>query len=116
MTRKKFLRRDSVRYSKLGKNRKKLKKWRRPKGRDNKMRENRKGYPRIVSIGYKSQKSRDPKPILIHNENEFKNLTKNTPIILAKLGAKKKLELIKKASELNLNVLNIKGGYRNEAR
>lgn len=112
MTRKEFIRRDLVRYSKLGKNRKKLRKWRRPKGRDNKMREKRKGYPKTVSIGYKSQKSGHQKPILIHNENEFKNLTKNTPIILAKLGAKKKIHFIKKASELNLNILNVKGAKK----
>ena len=36
---KNFLRVDSARYSKLGKGRRKLQKWRKPKGRDNKMRE-----------------------------------------------------------------------------
>ena len=39
---KKFLRRDSVRFSKIGKNRKKIQKWRKPKGRDSKMRLKRK--------------------------------------------------------------------------
>ena len=49
----KFLRRTWSRYSKLGKQRKKKQIWKAPKGRDNKMREKRKGYPAVVSIGYK---------------------------------------------------------------
>ena len=51
----KFLRRISNRYSKLGKRRKKKQIWRRPTGRDNKMRERRKGYPARVSVGYKGE-------------------------------------------------------------
>ena len=105
MIRKKFQRRDTVRYSKLGKNRKKLQKWRKPKGRDNKMREKRKGYPKSPSIGYKKPAS--IKQILVYNLKDLNSVDKKKPVILAKVGAKKKLELIKKASELQLNILNI---------
>ena len=103
-----FLRRDTVRFSKLGKNRKKLQKWRKPKGRDNKMREKRKGYPKVVSIGYKKPASQ--KPLLIQNLSDLTKADKSKSIILANLGAKKKLELIKKAQELKLTILNIPGG------
>ena len=48
---KKFLRRTWDRYSKLGKGRKKLQKWRKPSGRDNKIREKKKGHSRLVDIG-----------------------------------------------------------------
>ena len=56
MPKKKFLRRIWKRYSKLGRKRKKEQKWRRPKGRDNKMREKRRGYPITVRIGYRGEK------------------------------------------------------------
>jgi ribosomal protein L32E len=42
MAKRKFLRRIWSRYSKLGKKRKKKQVWRKPRGRDNKMREKRK--------------------------------------------------------------------------
>jgi len=57
---KKFLRRTWNRYTKLGRKRKKKQKWRRPTGRDNKMREKRRGYPKIVSVGYKNSGKEKP--------------------------------------------------------
>ena len=117
---KKFVRRDASRYSKIGKNRKKLQKWKKPKGRDNKMRLKRKSYPAVVSIGYKKPKKEsgkidNKKIVLVHNLKELKNLDKNSIAILAKIGAKKKLELIKKASELKIKILNL-GNRKNETK
>jgi large subunit ribosomal protein L32e len=107
---KQFLRRDSSRFSKLGKNRKKLQKWRRPKGRDNQMRLQRAGYPKTVSIGYKkSSKDLSLPSKLIHNLTGLENLKKGAQIIIAKIGAKKKLEVIKKAESLGLLVKNLGG-------
>ena len=104
----KFLRQDYMRHLKLGKNRKKLQKWRKPKGRHSKMREKRKGYPISPSIGYKSQKV--VTQIIINNLNELKNLNEKNPIIIAKkVGAKKKIEIIKLAQERNIKILNVKG-------
>ena len=54
--RKKFLRGKWRTYSKLGKGRKKKQKYRKPKGRDNKIRERKKGNPKKVEVGYKKQK------------------------------------------------------------
>jgi len=122
MTRKKFIRTDSNRYSKLGRNRKKLQKWRRPKGRDNKIREKRFGYPKLVSVGYKSPveksgKIQDRYPLLIYNINDLDRVgkTDNTIIIIGKVGAKKKLEIIKKAVDMNLKIFNVSGGNKNAA-
>ena len=53
---KKFLRRTGNKLVKLGKGRPKKQVWRSPKGRDNKMREKRKGYAAVVSIGYGTKK------------------------------------------------------------
>ncbi len=44
MKKKKFLRRNWNKYKRIGKGNKKKQKWRKPRGRDNKMREKRRGY------------------------------------------------------------------------
>jgi large subunit ribosomal protein L32e len=109
----KFMRRDTKRYSKLGKNRKKLQKWRRPKGRDNKMRLKRRGYPACPSVGYRSpKKNRAVIPIQIHNVKQLEALKKNESIIIARVGAKKKIDIIKKSREMNLKILNLKGAEK----
>lgn len=111
MTKKRFLRRDSVKFSRLGKNRKKLQKWRKAKGRDSQMRLKRRGYPKSPSIGYKS-KSVIINP-LIENLAQLEKINKNSSIIIAKkVGAKKRLDIIKKALSLNLKILNVKGEQR----
>lgn len=112
---KKFVRQESVRYSKLGKRRKKLQKWKRPKGRDSKMRLKRKSRPATVSVGYKNAKKESGKikglsPVLVHNLKELDKAGKNSIIIIAKIGAKKKMELIKSAEEKKIKILNVKEG------
>ena len=114
---KEFVRRDMSRFSKLGKNRKKLQSWRKPKGRDNKMRLKRKSYPSVVSVGYKTSKKESGKvnglfPVLVHNLKELESLGKDSAAVIAKVGAKKKLELIKKADELKIKILNVKQGAK----
>ena len=73
---KKFLRRDTKRYLKLGKRRKKKQSWRKPTGRDNKMREKRKSYPKVVSIGYK-QSNKIRRKIMKNGKIIIKNLDDN---------------------------------------
>jgi len=101
---KKFLRRTSDRFSKLGRKRKKKQKWRKPTGRDNKMREKRKGYPKTVNIGYKNPVKE--KPILVKNISELEKV-KDKKIIIGKVGKKKKIEIAKKAKEMNLQISNL---------
>jgi len=103
---KKFLRRDSARHSQFGKRRKKMLKWKKPNGRDNKMREKRRGYPKIVSIGYKNKKQKEIIKI-IRNIKDLKKIKKGELIILGNIGKKKKIEIIKKANSENLEFLNI---------
>ena len=114
----KFLRQDTSRYSKIGKNRKKLQKWRKPKGRHSKMRNKRKSYPASPSIGYKSSRKEIGKidnlyPKIVNNLEELNSVTKEHIVILSsKLGAKKKLTLIKRASELNIPIENLSSGVK----
>jgi large subunit ribosomal protein L32e len=106
-----FLRRAWYKYSKLGKRRKKKQKWRRPNGRDNKMREKKKGYASVVSVGYKNSKKQNSlidnkKTIIIKNLEELKK-TKNKTIIIGKIGKKKKIEIAKFAKEHNKKIHNL---------
>ena len=107
----KFLRRISSRYSRLGKKRKKKQTWRNPTGRHNKMREKRKGYPVIVSIGYRTDKSsrgkiRGKKPVRIMNIKDLNRVGKNDIAVIGKVGKKKKIEVIKTAKEKNITIAN----------
>jgi len=108
----KFLRRAWNEYSKLGKNRKKKQTWRKPTGRDNKMRDKRRGYGASVTIGYSSDKStkgkiKEKTPILVNSLTELLQIDKNQIAILGKVGARKKLEMIKTAGEKNIEVANV---------
>lgn len=107
-----FLRRTSVRLSKLGKRRKKKQVWRRPTGRDNKMREQRRGKPPIVSIGYSTNKKtkgkiKEKTPVFVKNTKELEKIGKQNIIILGNVGKKKKIEIVKKANELGLEIANL---------
>ena len=108
----KFIRRIWSRYSKLGKRKKKKQVWRKPTGRDNKMREKRRGYPTVVSIGYSKSKKIKGKilgkePITISNIKDLEKVKKNQITILGRMGKKKKIELSKKAKEKGLEIYNL---------
>lgn len=115
MTRK-FLRTDYMRYSRLGKKRKKLQVWRRARGKHSKIRRKRFGYPVMPTVGYMTArkdagKIDGLKPLLVHNLNELSQADKNSIVILARVGAKKKIELMKKAEEMKIKICNA-GGKR----
>jgi ribosomal protein L32E len=108
----KFLRRTWSRYSKLGKGRKKLQKWRRPTGRDNKMREGKKGHPKTVSIGYKKEEKVKRKNnelrITLMNLNDLKKVKKDMEVIIGHIGKRKKIEIAKKAASMKIIIKNFK--------
>jgi len=109
---KKFLRRDVTRFSKFGNGRGKKAKWRKPTGRDNKMRETRKGRPVIVSIGYRTikklrEKLNEKTPVKIMNLKDLEKIKKNEIGIVGKIGMKKKIEIAKKAKELKIELKNV---------
>ncbi|HKL23294.1 MAG TPA: eL32 family ribosomal protein [Candidatus Nanoarchaeia archaeon] len=108
----KFLRRDVNRFAKFGKGRGKKATWRKPKGRDNKMREKRKGYPAVVSVGYRKNKNlrgtiKEKSPIEIMNVNDLKKMGKENIGIVGNVGKKKKIEIVKKAYEMKIELKNI---------
>ncbi|MEA3329770.1 MAG: eL32 family ribosomal protein [Nanoarchaeota archaeon] len=108
----KFLRRNTKSYSRLGRKRKKLQKWRKPKGRDNKMRLREKGYPRTVELGYKQSEDSRGKiggKLIVKVENlaGFKKAGKDKIIILTKMGKKKKIGIAKFAKEQGIKIKNL---------
>ena len=103
-----FVRQESWRYDRLAPN------WRRPKGKDNKMRKQVSGVPRLAKVGYKGpRKSRGLHPsgyndILIFN---LKDLTKIDPKVDAvriahTVGNKKRIEIVTEATKLKMKILN----------
>ncbi len=118
---KKFIRQDSFRHFKLGRNRRK-KKWRRPTGRHSKMRKQRKSYPASPTVGYKRIRKDIGRinnfiPLLINNLKDLERATKDNIIVVSsRLGARKRMEVIKKADEMKLKIFNIWGKIgKNEA-
>ena len=88
--------------------------WRRPRGRHSKQRKHLKYRPPTARIGYASPKKvRNLHPSgfkerIINNTKEFENIDKKTEAIkiAGKVGKKKRMEIIQKADEMGIRVLN----------
>lgn len=104
----KFIRQESWRYDRLAEN------WRKPKGKDNKMRKQKSGMPAIVKIGYGGPKiARGLHPSgytdnIVHNVVEVTKLDpkKDAARIAHTVGKRKRIEIIAKASQIGIKVLN----------
>jgi large subunit ribosomal protein L32e len=107
-SRPKFVRQESWRYVRLSES------WRRPKGKDNKMRLQVSGVPRRVKVGYRGPKvSRGLHPSgytdnLVFNRNDLMRLDpkKDAARMGHAVGKRKRIEIITKASELGIKILN----------
>ena len=107
-----FIRRSWTRFSRLGKNRKKKQVWRRAKGRHNKIREKRKGYPIKVMVGFKKKREdrnllENKTAVLIKNLKELRAIKKNEIAVIGKIGNKKRIEILKTAREKGIPISNI---------
>ena len=105
----KFVREEAHRRKRLSKS------WRKPKGFHSKMRLRKAGKPKRVAIGYRAPKETrglnkfDSYSIKVSNLMDLGKV-KSTDFVLldSKLGAKKKILIIKKAIELKLRIINLK--------
>jgi len=109
---KKFIRRGWYRYSKLGLRKKKKQIWRRPTGRHNKMREKKRGFPPVVSIGYGKDrkiknKIENKKLVRIMNAKELLKVKNDEYVIIGKIGNKKKIEIAKLVKDKKIKILNL---------
>ncbi len=105
-----FLREEWFRYKRIPKN------WRRPDGITSKMRINLKYRPSKVRVGFRGPKEvRGLHPsgfeeVMIYNVADLKNIDpeKQAARIGGTVGTKKRLEIAKKAEELEIRVLNMR--------
>jgi len=103
-----FVRQESWRYKRIKES------WRRPRGIDSKMRLEVKGWPKRVKVGYRGPKlarglhPTGKKEVLIHNVKELEALNPKEEVarIASSVGKKKRMEILKKAKELGIKVLN----------
>lgn len=103
-----FVRAESWRYTRLKEN------WRRPKGIDNKVRKHVLGWPKSPRIGYRGPKaSRGLHPsgykeVLVRNVDELNKISSETTAvrIAHTVGMQKRREILVKARDLNIRVLN----------
>ncbi|MDO8467761.1 MAG: eL32 family ribosomal protein [Nanoarchaeota archaeon] len=108
----KFLRRAWQNTSATGRGRKKKQVWRRPTGRHNKMRDNKRGKPATVNVGYRSDKKfrekiNEQNSIQINNLKDLEKAGKDQILVIGKIGKKKKLEILKKVKEKGLQIFNV---------
>jgi len=108
----KFRRVDSHKYSKLGVRRRNKQKYRKPTGRDNKIRLNLAGRLKKVKIGFRSAKEtrgmvKQMEPIIIRNIEDLKKINEKAIGILGKVGNKKRKEIAEYVLKNNVKILNL---------
>jgi len=106
-----FLRRDWYKKIKFGKGVKKNQKWRAAKGRQNKTRLGLRGYGVRPKVGYGEENEQKNtvnghNPIIIQNCKDLETLKSGSGILIANVGLKKRKEIIAKANEKKLVILN----------
>lgn len=106
----KFLRVDWHKKIRLGKGVKKNQKWHGAKGRQNKLRLGTAGHTRRPKVGWSSEaKVRGfiggVEAVRVENVKMLEGL-KNVGIVIGKVGVKKRAEIVKKAGEMKLPILN----------
>lgn len=90
-------------------------KWRRPKGKGNKDRKNRKGHIGMIQVGYGSPKevkglNKDGlQEIIVYNIEGLKTITKGQVAVIARtVGAKKRLGILDEAKKSKIAIANVK--------
>ena len=107
----KFLRVDWHKQIKLGKGVKKNLKWHGAKGRHNKLRLNRKGRMQRPKVGWGAENIvkgfiEGMEAVRVENLKDLEGVKKGQGILIAKVGAKKRTEILTKANEMKLKILN----------
>ncbi len=105
-----FVSQESWKHIRLGRNAK----WKRPRGHSSKTRKELKGRLPVVKVGYRGPKDvRDYHPCgapeaLVHAPKDLEDIDEDVVVRIGSIGTKKKIEVLKKALEKGLKVLNPK--------
>ncbi len=107
-----FMRMDEWRFIRIARK----DSWRRPKGLDNKIRKEIKGYPPRVKVGYRTPKDvRGLHPsgfieVLVYRPQDLESLdpSKHAIRIAHTVGKKKRIEIIKEAIKRGFKILNLR--------
>ena len=107
----KFVRQESWRYGRIHPE------WRKPKGIDSKMRRQDKGWPALVRVGYRGPaEARGLHPsghfeAMVHRVGDLEGLVPGRDVarIGSTVGAKKREQILARATELGLRVVNPTG-------
>ena len=107
----KFLRTDWHKKIKLGMGVKKNLKWHGAKGRQNKLRLGRKGKMQRPKVGWGAPKGirnliLGISAVRVENVKDLESVGKGAGIIIARVGEKKRKEIVKKANETGIIILN----------
>lgn len=110
-----FARQESWRYKRVKSS------WRRPRGRDSRMRKKDAGWPKSVEIGYRTPKkirgfhSSGFEEVIVNNPKDLEKINSTKVIRIGRtVGLKKRLIIIERAKELNLHILNPRGVGKDE--
>ncbi len=103
-----FVRQESWRYIRV------KERWRRPRGKDSKMRLGMRGWPRIVKVGYKrSRKERGLHPsgleeIIVRRPADLEKINAKTQIVKIShtVGERNRIAIMERAQALELTVAN----------
>ena len=98
-----FLRKDWHKKIKLGSKIKKKRKWRNPVGISNKIRKSFKGHSRKPKIGWGSSEKNNV--VRVENLKQLQGF-KGKEILIGSIGKKKRDEIVKKANEMKIKILN----------
>jgi len=104
----KFLRTDWHKKIRLGRGLKKKQKWHGAKGRQNKLRLNRKGRMQRPKVGWgacRDFKDQDS-GVRIMNVGDLAGIKKGCGIVIGSVGLKSRKEIIAKANEMGLKIMN----------
>ena len=90
--------------------------WRNPSGIHNKIRRKIKGKPSPVETGYGSPREvkgllpNGKRPVIVHNAKELEkvNREQEAVIIASTVGKRKRMDIIKRAQELGIEIWNIR--------
>ena len=107
----KFLRTDWHKKVRLGKGVKKNQKWHGAKGRQNKLRLNRKGRMQRPKVGWGANNAEKGfiaglESVRVENIKDVEAVKAGQGILIANVGKKKRAEIIAKATEKKLTIVN----------